>query len=250
MTYAGAWRTGGTVQIFDDDTRDIAIAPAERYEEVTDLVAMAIDRNLDVDKLRVLVELRNAQDEREAKRRFDDGFARMQADFDTVRRTKKGHDYKYAPIEALQKHYGPIIARHGFSYRWREEAIASGGKRTVLIISGHGHSEENYFDAPMLEGTRAMNAVQVAGAMSTYGRRYTFIAGFGVVIEDEDTDGRPLCVDEVQKLTPAITAISTAKDLDELKDAFSAAWNANHDTTLRKLLTEAKDSRKEELSNG
>lgn len=230
----------------DGDSSEVATT--DPGEVTTDLVARAIDRGFGVDELRVLIEMRNAEQDREAKRRFDAAFARMQADFDTVRRTKKGHDYKYAPIEVLQKHYGPIIARHGFSYRWREEAIDKGGKRTVMIISGHGHSEENYFDAPMLEGTRAMNAVQVAGAMSTYGRRYTFVAGFGVVIEDEDTDGRPLGMDEVQKLTPIITAIATAKDLATLQEVFAAGWKANPDTTLRKLLTEAKDARKEELT--
>ena len=32
------------------------------------------------------------------------------------------------------------------------------------------------------------NAIQIAGAQSTYGRRYTFVAGFGIVLEGEDSD--------------------------------------------------------------
>jgi hypothetical protein len=213
-----------------------------------DLVAMAIDRDLDIEKLRALIEMRNAQEERENKRAFDEAFARMQSEFETVRRTKKGHDYKYAPLEVLQKAYGPVISRNGFSYRWREEAIEGGGKRTIMRISGYGHSEENYFDAPKLEGTRQMNSVQVAGAMSTYGRRYTFLSGFGVIVEDEDTDGRPLSADEVKQVSPAIAQIKSAKDADELKKVFFAAYNATNDTALRRLLTDAKDERKKELA--
>lgn len=169
--------------------RDTEVAPREKPDQ-GDLVALAIHQGLDVEKLRALIEMRNAQEEREAKRAFDNHFAEMQAEFDSVHRSKKGYDYKYAPIEVLQKHYGPVIARHGFSYRWREEALPEGtGKRCILRISGWGHAEENFFDVPNITGTKQMNPIQVAGAMSTYGRRYTFIAGFGVIIDDEDPDG-------------------------------------------------------------
>jgi hypothetical protein len=151
------------------------------------LIRLAIERNIDMDKLQKLIDMKNAEEERQAKLAFNFHFAEMQKDFVPVSREKQGYDYKYAPIELLQKTYGPIIARHGFSYVWREESIPE-GKRCYLTITGFGHSQENYFDIPPLEKTKQMNSVQVMGAMSTYGRRYTFIAGFGVIIEDEDPD--------------------------------------------------------------
>lgn len=239
-----------TLQV-DGDQADLPAvkeADAVAAAHQGDLVAMAIDRDLDIEKLRALIEMRNQQEERENKRAFDAAFARMQSQFETVRRTKKGHDYKYAPLEVLQKAYGPVISRNGFSYRWREEAIEGGGKRTIMRISGYGHAEENYFDAPKLEGTRAMNAVQVAGAMSTYGRRYTFLSGFGVIVEDEDDDGRPLGAEDVKRISPAIAQIKAASDAEELKEVFFAAYQATTDNALRKLLTDAKDERKRELT--
>ena len=225
-----------------DDTRQLQPVA----EATGDLVALAIKQDLDIDKLRALIEMRNAQEEREAKRAFDERFAAMQADFETVHRTKEGHGYKYAPLEVLQKSYGPVIARHGFSYRWREESIPDGGKRTVMVISGHGHSEENYFDAPRFEGNRAMNPVQAAGAMSTYGRRYTFLSGFGVIVSDEDTDAH-MSPEDTSALTDALDEIRTAENAEDLKRLFFAAYEKFKDPMARKLISEAKDARKKGL---
>lgn len=146
-----------------------------------------------IEALERYIALREREEARQAKLEYDRHFSEMQAEFGTAKRTKEGYGYRYAPIEELQKEYGPIIAKHGFSYRWNEEKI-EGGKRCTMTVSGWGHSESNSFDIPTMEaptnrdGKKTSNAVQVAGGMSTYGRRYTFIAGFGVIIEDEDPD--------------------------------------------------------------
>ena len=65
-----------------------------------------------------------------------------------------------------------------------------------------------------------MNPVQTAGAMSTYGRRYTFIAGFGVVIEDEDTDAT---FDDGVKYADYINAMQSENDLDSLHELCKAS---------------------------
>lgn len=146
-----------------------------------------------IEALERYIALREREEARQSKLEYDRHFSEMQAEFGSAKRTKEGYGYKYAPIEELQKEYGPIIAKHGFSYRWNEEKI-EGGKRCTMTVSGWGHSESNSFDIPTMEapvnreGKKTSNAVQVAGGMSTYGRRYTFIAGFGVIIEDEDPD--------------------------------------------------------------
>jgi len=168
-----------------EETREVAVQSGER------LIALALESGADVDKLEKLIELKNREEERDARLRFDEKFTLMQSEFTAAHRDRQGYGYTYAPIETLQKHYNPVITAHGFSYRWREEAIDAGGKRCVMRISGHGHSEENSFDIPPLTNNKQMNDVQAAGAMSTYGRRYTFIAGFGIIIDNEDDDAAP-----------------------------------------------------------
>ena len=78
-----------------------------------------------------------------------------------------------------------------------------------MTISGHGHNRVNSFDIPNLPIGKQMNPVQAAGAMSTYGRRYTMNAGFGLVIADTDADdisGGPSTdvTDEVQTLKASL----------------------------------------------
>ena len=175
-------------------------------------------------------------------------FSEMQAEFTSAPRDKEGYDYAYAPIETLQKQYNPIISRHGFAYRWREETIET-GKRSTLMISGWGHTEENSFDIPPLEGTNRMNAIQVAGAMSTYGRRYTFIAGFGVIISDEDDDAVSATATDALRLVDEVAKIRAAESIDDLKSVFHEVWGhlAGDDEAGRSILSTEKDLRKVDL---
>jgi len=213
---------------------------------VDPLIRLAVDKDFDLDRLTKLIDLREQERSRQAKQDFGTHFAAMQSEFTAVQRSKKGYEYKYAPIEVLQRHFGPVIAQHGFSYRWREETIDT-GKRCTMIVSGWGHSEETYFDIPRLEGTKQMNAIQVAGAMSTYGRRYTFIAGFGVIIEDEDTDGT---YDDALTYAEEIKIIRDCPDIEQLatiwKTVFENLKKAN-DLRGMKILGAEKDKRKKEL---
>lgn len=197
------------------------------------------------------VALKERTQERQAKALFDENFAKMQAEFEPVGRSKQGYDYKYAPLEELQKAYGATISKYGFSYRWKEAVIES-GKRCIIVISGWGHSEENYFDIPVLAGTKQMNAVQVMGAMSSYGRRYTFIAGFGIIIEDEDNEN-DFEADTVLSVAVEIAKIKETKNLEELAKVFSEVYNAKKadkdiDDKVKKtelaLIIAAKDERK------
>lgn len=183
-----------------------------------DLLAMAINRGVDTDKLQALIDMKNAEEARRAKQEFDRRFAEMQAEFEPARRTKQGHDYMYAPVEELQRQYGPIIAKHGFSYRWKETDLDNDKKRVTLQISGYGHTEENSFDVPAIEGTKMMNAIQREGARSTYGRRYTFISGFGVVVDDLDNDVESLTFEQGAKYAQYIDALSQETDVQSGSD--------------------------------
>lgn len=153
-----------------------------------------LEKVLDSGNIEVLeryIALRKSEEERQARITFEEHFASMQAKLPAVAKAKdnNGTKSKYAPIEDLQTAWDPIIRGAGFSYSWREEALPE-GKRVWLDIVGFGHTKSNYFDAPQMTGNSAQNAIQIAGAMSTYGRRYTFIAGIGGKVEGEDADGQ------------------------------------------------------------
>ena len=209
------------------------------------LVSKAIDKGLDAESIKMLIELANKQEDRKAKQDFDYHFSLMQSELPAISKSAKGYNYMYARLEDLQRVCNPIISKHGFSYSWREESIES-GKRTILSIRGYGYVQENFFDAPVLTGNSQMNPVQVAGAMSTYGRRYTFIAGFGLTVEGEDNDAEFNVDEELQKY---ITLINTAPDIKRLSEVFSEAWNAYKTNKIAaKILSASKDARKKALA--
>jgi len=211
-------------EMIQDDKQMVLTADAVPMEAPTDpndrMIWLAIQGNADVEKLERLIALKNSEEARQAKKAFDEHFAVMQSEFTAVKKGSEAYNadkkqvmYKYAPLDVLQKHFNPIIHKHGFSYRWREEGIES-GKRCVLRISGYGHSEENFFDVPKIDGTRQMNAIQVVGAMSTYGERYTFIGGFGLIIENEDNDAT---FEDGVKYAEQIKMLDAETDLEPLK---------------------------------
>lgn len=190
--------------LFEDDAKPIgekAIA-VQATREVDPILADAMS-NGNLDMLKEYLALKRSEEDRQARIEFEKHFTAMRAELPAIVKDKaamnKGERmYNYAPLESIQRKCDPIIFKHGFCYSWREEAMPEGVKRIWLDISGYGHTRSNYFDCAKIGGTPIQNAIQIAGAMSTYGRRYSFLAGFGVIVEGEDSDGQ--IPDDVKEL--------------------------------------------------
>lgn len=199
----------------NSDTRDVAIRP------VDNLIAQAVEKNLDVDKLERLIEMRNKELSRQAKLDYDEHFAAMQLEYVPVGKGKSAMDregkktlYKYCPLEDILAVYQPIISKHGFSYRWSEETISPTEKRMWCIVAGFGHEERSYVDIPIQPGTAFTNAVQQRGSATTYGKRYSFIDAFGVIIGGEDDDATG-STPPAQLRPAASSTTNTPSDPDE-----------------------------------
>ena len=218
--------------------------------EMGSLLRMAISQDIDTDKLEKLIELKNREEERRCKQDFDFHFAEMQKEFKPVEKSKDGYNFKYAPLELLQKEYGGIISKHGFSYRWREEKLEEGWKRIVLIISGWGYTDDStYFDSPKLEQNKQQNAIQALAAATTYGKRYTFMSGFGLIVEDEDNDAENLTFEDGIQYSNEVNEIRQCTTMEELKEAFVLVYK-NADKDGKAILSREKDKKKKELNNG
>jgi hypothetical protein len=159
------------------------------------LLTKAIEKGFDTQTIKDLIDLRNKEIARQAKAEFDLHFAEMQAEFRPVGKSSSALDrdgnklYAYCPIEVILAMAAPIMARHGFSYRWTEEALENKEKRINCIISGYGHSETGFVDIPFMEpSTRATNIVQMRGSATTYGKRYSFLNATGIIVGGEDND--------------------------------------------------------------
>ena len=227
-----------------------------------DWLMMRILENGQMDAFKQFIELRRVEKERGAKEAYDEHFAAMQSKYVPVARTKEVWDkagtkvlYKFCPLEDILKVYAPIIAEHGFSYRWSEEAINEGkDKRIYCIVSGWGHEERGYVDIPIMDGNAFTNAVQQRGVSTSYGKRYSFINAFGIIIEDED-DENSFEAETVIAVADGIKKIKDSKTMAELAANFSATYKEveikdiddNEKQKQLGLLIKAKDEMKKIL---
>lgn len=231
------------------ETKDRELATTDPHDALLEKVLTS--GNIEV--LERFIALRKSEEERQAKRDFDFHFSEMQGEFSSAHRVKEGYGYNYAPIEELQRVYGPVISKHGFAYRWDEEPLDDGGKRITMTISGYGYSRENSFDVPKMEpvvsnsGKVKQTPVQVRGVMTTYGRRYTFIAGFGVVIEDEDNDGIPEGTGE--QFAEEAMSLNSCNTVEELMASWRNVYpKIQGNPGAMRYLTGVKDDKKKALN--
>lgn len=217
--------------------------------ETGHLLKMAIDKDLDVDKLEKLIELKVKEEERQCKKDFDSHFAEMQKEFEPIDKTKEAYSSKYAPLPLMVKKYSPIISKHGFSFKWRESAIEN-GKRVTIIINGWGHEDATtYFDIPPLKSTGSQNAAQVVASMSTYGNRYTFKSGFGITEIDEDDDAASLTFEDGVKYAAIVQQINDCQTMKELGELWTTFWkDDDYDLEDKRRVGYIKDKKKKELA--
>lgn len=228
-------------ELFDAPAR--AEVPAVVQAQEDRLLEKVLESG-NIEVLERFIALRKSEQERQSRLDFEAHFALMRRELPVIRKTKEvkirgTKAYSYEPIERIQAECDPIIFRHGFSYSWREEAIQS-GKRVWLDITGYGYTRSNYFDVPPLnpiqsrDGNQVTNAVQMAGAMSTYGRRYTFISGFGLIVEGEDSDGVVLTIDS--ELQADLDRIKAATSTESIMAAYQAAYGKYKDDPNKQRL--------------
>ena len=218
-----------------------------------------------VGALEKYMQVRREEQDRQSKRLFDENFAIMQGKYIAVERTREVWDRdhtkiirKYAALDDILLIYAPIIASHGFSYHWNEEAIADKPdmKRVFCVVAGYGFERSGYIDIPIMEGNSFTNAAQQSGSSTGYGKRLSFINAFGVIIKDEDNDAQ-FEAGTVLALSSETKKISDCKTLDELGKVFQEVYNAKKaqkelDAETKKtqlnLIIRAKDEKKKELT--
>ena len=161
-----------------------------------ELLKLAVEQNLDVDKLEKLMELQERWDKRNAKKAFDTAMSEFQSECPTIKKTKNGGQtkggkvaYKYAPLESIVEQVKDLIKAHGFSYGIQTVMTEKTVKVFCTVKHIAGHSEISDVELPLTTRTEIMSAPQVVAATVTFGKRYAFCNGFGIMTGDDDTDG-------------------------------------------------------------
>ncbi len=163
-----------------------------------DLVRMALERDVDVDKLERLLDMQKAWQADEALRAYADAMNICQQEMPVVVRDQKNTSTGslYARLETVAAAIRPVYTKNGFSLEFTEADSPLAEHRRVVCTVTHigGHQRQFHLDSKIddvgAKGTVNKTAVQGLGSMVSYLRRYLTLMVFNIVVADEDNDGQ------------------------------------------------------------
>lgn len=156
------------------------------------LLTLAVDKDLDIDKLRQLMELQRQWQSDQARKAFFESLTRFQSEVPELRKVKevafKEVKYKYAPLADIVRQIKSTCKDCGLSYRWEISDTEKEIKVTCLVTHVDGHTEQTTMMAnPDSSGSK--NIIQARGSSIEYLKRYTLIGALGLSTADSDVDG-------------------------------------------------------------
>jgi hypothetical protein len=158
------------------------------------MLAVAVERGDDMEKLRQLMDLKDRWEATEAKKSFVVAMSAFKAEPMEILKTKYvdipgGAKFRHATLADVADGACAAMAKHGLSHRW--ETKQEGELITVTCVLTHidGHEERTtLFARPDDSGKK--NAIQAVASTVTYLERYTLMAACGLAAKDMDDDGR------------------------------------------------------------
>lgn len=193
---------------------------AKQGEPLFDLIAMALrDRDVDVPKMRELLQMQREIMADQAKGEFNREFALAYAKMPVVPKDgivadKNGKKiYNFARYEDMDAFVRPIETEHGFARTFSESNIQGQGRTIVgVLLHRTGHSMTATITLPPNTGP-LRNDLQAAGGTITFARRYLTEMLWNMVRVGTDKDGTdwraPLSGDQVAELERLIAETHT-----------------------------------------
>ncbi len=163
-----------------------------RSMEPSQLIEIAINKDLDISKLKELMEMQKSWQADQARKAFFSALNEFQANAPEIRKVKavkfNQTEYKYAPLADIVRQIKDACKACGLSYRWEIQDTEKEIKVTCIVTHLDGHSEQTTMTAaPDLSGSK--NPIQGRGSAIEYLKRYTIIGALGLSTADTDVDG-------------------------------------------------------------
>ncbi len=210
-----ARRMGNAVEL--QTPRDIASDQPRSAMTPMEMVGRALEMGVSADILKQMMDLRDREDAKMARKAFDAAISRAKSKMSPVVKNATGHNNKrYADFSAIARMVDPILSEFGLSYRFKTTQL---DKITVTCVLSHedGHSEETTLSAPS-DTTGNKNAIQAIGSTITYLSRYSLMASLGLSASEDD-DGRAAGKSEDQLRTITPEQVKTIQNLLEETDS-------------------------------
>lgn len=186
------------------------------------LLTLAINKDLDIDKLAKLMEMQKEYNAELARKAFFEAFTIFQAKSPDLRKTKEVAfttsnggkvEYSYAPLAVIVRQIKDLCQECSLTYRWEIKDTKETIEVTCIITHSDGHSERTTMSAsPDASGSK--NPIQARGSAIEYMKRYTLIGALGLSTADSDIDAQmpQLDIDKLHKQYMELYEKIVAKD--------------------------------------
>jgi hypothetical protein len=162
------------------------------------LIELAINKDLDIEKLSKLLEMKKEWDAKIAREQFFEALTDFQAACPELRKSKKVSfrsektgqltEYHYATLADITRQLKVPLKDVSLAYRWEIQDSVEEIKVTCLVTHKAGHTEQTQMMAkPDTSGSK--NPIQARGSTIEYLKRYTLIGALGISTSDSDVDG-------------------------------------------------------------
>lgn len=256
-----AWRS---LWPFREQTQALVPSPATlpaTPSTPAELLRIAVSQNADLAKLAQLMDLQERWERNEAKKAYVVAMNAFKANPPLITKNeiaefpgKNGEiiEWEYSSLDHIHDAVLSELSRHGISHRWVVEQPKPDTVRVTCILTHKlGHSEQTTLEGPV-DHSGSKNAIQAIGSSAKYLERYTLMAATGLADRSPDADtlaSSPVSAN-AKMFDDFIRLIQKAATMDQLRDAFAAAYKSDTDTRTRAAYITAKDRRRKELANG
>lgn len=171
------------------------LVTTESQNILSGIMRAASDPNVDVAKLKSLLDMQKELVLHQAENDFNEAMNKVQQEIpQVVRQAENKHTKsKFAKLENVDNAIRPIWSKHGFSLSFGSKPFEGGVTITCRISrGGYSRIEElpGMLDTTGPEGKKNKTDIQGLGATVSYLRRYLTCMIFNVVLTNEDNDGQ------------------------------------------------------------
>ncbi len=173
--------------------------PAQAAPDPLTMLANALDRGHDVEKLERLFDLAERYEQKQARAAFAAALSQFQAACPPIVESKLAtvtmqsggaYTYSYADLDIIMRTIRPLLGECGLSVRYDAE-VSDDGRRirsTCYVMHASGHQETTTFVVPVDEAMK-VNDSQKMGSANSYACRYNVVNALGLTTGEDDDGG-------------------------------------------------------------
>lgn len=237
---------------------------SESMEMLGMIERLASNPDVDVDKMKQIMDMKEHMFNKQAEVEFNAAMARVQAKLEPVvaKSENKQTESKYAKINAIVKVAAPIYTQEGFALSFNTDACpveehSMKGWFRIICEATHsaGFAKKYHVDLPPdlagIAGKVNKTGIHAFKSTLSYGKNMLICMIFNIVTESEDDDGQ--AAGGPGELTDAavdwIASLDECNTLEELEKQYKEAYrDLNGDGYGRNQLMKAKDKAKDRIN--